>query len=92
MGNETSFFRFCYSIFLLNLVALVCFIQIIGYILSYILIQNIEYKNKFPILSKFLDRFKKMGLIYLSIEVILCFICLMLIFLFSLFYLYSGNI
>jgi hypothetical protein len=79
-----------YGVFLLSIIALICFINIIGYLVVYIIIERGNYENKYPRLSKIINYYKKISLIYLSIEVLLCLICLFLLVFFSFLYIYSG--
>lgn len=75
--------QLAYGVFLLTLVALFCFINILGYILSYYLIQNGNYEIKYPKIKILINYFKRISLIYLIIEGLLCLICLILLIIFS---------
>jgi len=75
--------QLAYGVFLLSLVALFCFINILGYITTYYLIQKGNYELKYPKLKRLIEHFKGVTLIYLIIEVLLCFICLILLIIFS---------
>ena len=78
IGEESSqLVKFNYGVFLISTVALFCLINIIGYILAYFLLQKVEYESKYPRLSKFLNRFKKVSYIYFSLDVIICLLCLL---------------
>jgi hypothetical protein len=72
-----------YGVFLLSLVALLCFINILGYILSYYLIQKGNYEIKYPKIKILISYFKRVSLIYLIIEGLLCLTCLILLIIFS---------
>ena len=76
--------QFAYGIFLLTLVALFCYINIASYIIVIYLIQKSDYEIKYPRFAKYINYYKKVNLIFLSIEILLCFICLILIIFFSL--------
>lgn len=91
---DTNLSQLSYSVFILSLIALLCFINILGFMLTYILIQKSNWplpEIKYPKLTKIINYYKKSSLIYLSIEVLLCFTCLFLLVLFSLLYLISGT-
>lgn len=91
VGNDDSnLVQLSYGVFLISLVALICFIKIIGYIIVYFLIQSSNYEIKYPRFSKYINRYKKVSLIYFAIEVLLCLICLLLLVFFSLLYIYSN--
>ena len=78
------------AFFLLSLVALICFINVVGFMITYILIQQGNYEIKYPKLKKILSYYQKTSLIYVSVEVFLCFICLILLVFFSFLLVYSG--
>jgi len=75
--------QFAYGVFLISLVALFCFINILGYIISYYLIQKGNYELKYPKLKRLINYFKRVGLVYLIIEGLLCLTCLILLVVFS---------
>lgn len=79
-----------YGFFLLSLVALICFINVLGFIITYFLIQQGNYENKYPKWSKIINYYKKSSLVYVSIEAFLCLICLLLLVFFSISLVYSG--
>lgn len=79
-----------YGFFLLSLVALFCFLNILGFMITYILIQKGNYEIKYPKLRKFINYYKKTSLIYVSVEVLLCLLCLILLVFFSFLFVYSG--
>ena len=79
-----------YGVFLLSLVALICFLIVLGFILSYILIQQGNYEHKYPKLRKFINYYTKSTLVYVSIEAFLCLNCLILLVYFSFWLVYSG--
>ena len=47
-----------YGFFLLSLVALICFINVLGFMITYILIQQGNYEQKYPKLRKFINYYK----------------------------------
>gem|GEM_PF-5133009 len=72
-----------YGFFILSLVALFCFLNIIGYVIAYYFVQKGNYEVKYPKLVKLINYFRKVTIIYFVIEVLLCFTSLTLIVLFS---------
>jgi len=91
---KTNITQLSYGVFILSLIGLLCFINIIGYVLSYYLIQQTNYSNetKYPRVSKIIKRYIQFNFIFFIIEILLCTICLLLLVFFSLLYLYSGTI
>ena len=47
------------GIFILSLVALICFINVLGFIITYFFIQRGNSENKYPKLSKIINYYKK---------------------------------
>ena len=72
-----------YGVFLLSLIALICFINILGLMSVNILIQKKNYETKYPKLKKIINYYKNTSLVYVIIEALLCFICLFILTLFS---------
>lgn len=79
--------QLAYGVFLLSLVAFFCYINIAGYVIVIYLIQKSDYKTKYPKFAKFIDYYKNVNLVFLSIEILLCFVCLILLIFFSFLYL-----
>jgi len=79
-----------YGFFLLSLVALVCFLNILGFMLTYILVKRGNYEIKYPKLKKIIHYYQQMTLIYIFIEAFLCLICLICLAGFSFLLVYNG--
>ena len=88
--NTSNLTQISYGFFLLSLVACCCFLNIVGFIITYLLIQKGNYEQKYPMLSKFINYYKKTTLVYVAIEALLCLICLILLVIFSFLIVYSG--
>ena len=80
-----------YGVFLLSIIALICFINVIGFMIAYFFIQNKDYETKYPKLKKIINYYKKTTLVYAIIEGLLCFICLFILSLFSFLHIISVN-
>nr|YP_009710688.1 hypothetical protein [Amanita muscaria]QFZ98637.1 hypothetical protein [Amanita muscaria] len=78
-----------YRVFMLSLIALLCFIIIMNYMLVYVIIQRGNYESKYPKLINYINYYKNLSLIIIAILVILCIICLLILVIFSLLYVYS---
>ena len=83
--------QYSWGIFIISLICLLSFLNILGYIIAYLLIQKSNYESKYPLLSKLINRYKKFSLIYFSIEIIICLICLFLLLFFSLLFIYKTT-
>ena len=88
--NHSSLTQISYGVFLLSLIALFCLINIIGYMIVNIIINKVDYEKRYPRLSKIINYYRKMSLIYISIDIILCLICLLLLVFLSLSIVYIG--
>jgi len=77
--NNSTINQLAYGVFLLTLIALFCFINIIGYVLTYYFIQKGDYSKKYPKLSKIIDYYKKVNFLFLTIEILLCLSCLLIL-------------
>ena len=88
---NTNFSHYAYGVFLLSLVALLCFINVLFYITIHYLIQVRNYELKYPKLNKIINLYKKVNILYIFIEALICFVCLILIVFFSLICIYTFN-
>ena len=68
-----------FNMFILSLIILFCFINIIGYFTSIYLINKYNVEMKYPKLSKYIRYFEKSQVYLVVIEIIICFLCLMVI-------------
>ena len=87
---DSSITQFSYAIFTLSLIALLSFINILGYILAYYIYKQVDYETKYPKLSKWLNRYAKVSLIYFSIDVFFGLLCLLMLVSFSFFIITSD--
>ncbi len=81
--NANSVTRISFAVFILSIIALLCFINIILYTTTYVIITKGDYENKYPKLKRLINYYKNTSLIFISIEVFFCFICLLLLVTFS---------
>jgi len=84
--SDPTITQFAYGILLISLVAFFCYINIAGYVIVIYLIQKSDYETKYPKFARLINYYKKVNLVFLSIEILLCFICLILLIFFSLLY------
>lgn len=75
--------QLAHGVFLLSLIALLCFLNILGYLLAYYFVQKGNYEVKYPKLAGLINYYKKINLVFLIIEVLLCFTSLTILVLFS---------
>ena len=89
--EHSSMTRLSFSIFVLSLISLLCFINVIVYMTGYVLIQKKDYENKYPKFSRLIRFYKNSSLVYVIIEGIICISCLLVLVVFSLLYLYKYS-
>lgn len=82
-SSDSDITQLAYGVFLLSLIAILCFLNIMGYLLAFYLIQKSDYEIKYPKLAGFVNYYKKVNFIFLIIEVLLCLFCLTILVLFS---------
>lgn len=88
-NSDSDITQLAYGVFLLSLIAILCFLNILGYFMAYYIIQKSNYENKYPKLTKIINYFKKVNLVFLAIEVLICLFCLATLALFSLLILFK---
>lgn len=81
LGSEISpeaepIISFSFNIFILSLIALICFINIIGYFISIYLLEKYKVEEKFPKYYKLMMYYKKRNIFFVIIEIIICFLSL----------------
>ena len=91
--SDPTITHLSYGVFLLSLIALLCFIKIMNYTLVYIIIQRGNYESKYPKLSNYINYYKNFNLLIICIETLICLTCLLLLIIFSFYYIItsSGN-
>ena len=85
--DSTELFNFSLGLFILSLISLLCFLNVIFYLSGIILIQkyDIEEKyKKYPRFIKFIKYYTASTLFYVIVEFIICFCCLLMINIFCL--------
>jgi hypothetical protein len=91
--TDTTLIKFSYGVFLLSLIGLLCFINIIGYMIVYVIIHRgdleVKIQAKYPRLSKYITYYKNSNLIFAGLEVLFCLICLLMLVSGSLLMLYN---
>jgi hypothetical protein len=83
-SNDNSDYNFFFFIFLLSLISLFCFMSVVGYLTSIILINKYDIEIKFPKLKIFIRYFKKSSLLFFTIDFLFCLISLIIIMILSL--------
>jgi len=64
---------YSFSMFLLSLLVLICFFNIIGYILSIYLISKYDIENKFPYFKRYIKFYSSTSKILLILEILIAF-------------------
>jgi len=61
-----------FNMFILTLIALFCFINVIGYFLSIYLINIYDIKNKYPKFNKIIKYYENYNLLFIILESLIC--------------------
>jgi hypothetical protein len=91
--TDSNLIQYNYAIFVLSLIALLSFIDIIGYMIVYVIIQRSNLEEKIKVkylrLSKYITYYKNSNLIFVGIKVLTCLVCLLILVSSSLLMLYN---
>jgi hypothetical protein len=90
LNDLESITQVFFAIFILSLIALLCFLNIVFNMIVYYIIQRGNYEDKYPRLKPFINFYKNTNIIYMSIEIFICLICLLALVIFSILFVYSG--
>ena len=71
--------KFAFGIFLLSLVCLFNFINVVGYLTSIYLINKYNIEERYPKLSKLIRYFEKSRIFFVTIEIFICFFCIFMV-------------
>ena len=82
--SSSQLLQFSYYVFLASILTLFCVLNLIGYILSNYILDKVNYDKNFPTLAKFINKYKKLSLFYLSIDILIILYLLSLLAFYSL--------
>lgn len=88
--NTSAITNIFYAILVLTIIAMLCFINVLGYFFVYLLVNKYKYEEKYPKFKKIINYFNKGTIISIILEALICFLCLLFIILISLKIVYSG--
>ena len=77
--NSSQLLQFSYGVFLGSIVILFCVLNITGYLITNYLLEKVELEKKYPTIGKYLNRFRKISLIYIFIDILVCLYILSLL-------------
>lgn len=78
--NSSTLINFSFGILILIIVCIICFLNVFGFLIINHLINKYNIENKYPKLKKIIEYYKKISLVYIIIEGLICLSCLMFIF------------
>lgn len=64
---------YSFKMFIMSLIALSCFVNLVGYFSSLYLIHSYDIVNKYPRLSIIIKLYEKSTLLFIVVEILLCF-------------------
>lgn len=82
--NSSQLLQYSYGVLLGSIVILFCLLNIAGYIITNYLLEKVDLENKYPRIGKYLNRFRKITLFYICIDVLICLYLLSLLIYYSL--------
>ena len=83
--GTSTLIKFAFGIFLLSAIVLSTSTNILLYILSMYLINKGDYETKYPRFAWLINRYKKTSSIYLVIEIILFYVSLSVLIIYSIY-------
>jgi len=83
--------QYAFSVFILSLIALLVFINVLGYFLSLHLVQRYDISKKYPKFKLLVNYYEKSSLIFILMETLFCIGCLLFLIIISLMYLHKIN-
>ena len=75
-GSE-AITKYAFGVLLLSLIALLAFINVLGYFLSFYLLQRYDINHKYPKWKKIVGYYEKSSLFFVFIELLICIGCLL---------------
>ena len=84
--NASTLTNYSFSVFLLSLIAMLCFLNVLGFLIFYIFVQQGKYEEKYPKLKRIINYYKKTTIFYVILEALICFICLLMLIIFAILY------
>jgi hypothetical protein len=75
--SSSQLLQFSYNVFLGSIVSFFCLISVIGFIITNYLLEKVDLEKKYPRIGKYLNRFKKIALFYVFIDLFLCLLWLL---------------
>jgi hypothetical protein len=88
-GSE-NLTNYAFGVMVMSLIAILCFINVLGYFISFYVLEKYNIETRFPKLNKIKTYYQNTTLIFICFEALFCF--LILFFLFITAYLYLKNI
>jgi hypothetical protein len=78
-NNSSTLVEYSLAIFILGLIALLCFISVLLYLSVYFIIQKKDYEKKYPKFKFFINYYKNITLFFVIIEALICLTSLTII-------------
>jgi hypothetical protein len=77
--TSSQLLQYSYNILLGSLIAFFSLISVIGYIITNYLLEKLDLEKKYPRIGKYLNKFKKIALFYVFIDLFICLLWLFLL-------------
>ena len=76
---DSNISEFSYFVLIISVILLYCFLNVLGYMLSLIILQKGNYELKYPRVKFIINYYKKVSKTFLIIDIICCILCLLLL-------------
>jgi hypothetical protein len=77
--SSSQLLQFSYNVFLGSIVSFFCLISVVGYIITNYILDKVDLEMNYPRIGKYLNRFKKIALFYVIIDLFICLLWLFLL-------------
>ena len=77
--SSSQLLQFSYNVFLGSIVSFFCLFSVVGYIITNYILEKVDLEKKYPRIGIYLNRFKKIALFYVFIDLFICLLWLFLL-------------
>ena len=85
-GSE-AITKYAFGVFILSLITLLAFMNVLRYFLSLHLVQRYDISNKYPKFRRIINFYEKSSLLFIFMETLFCIVCLLILIISALYWL-----
>ena len=79
IDSSSQLLQFSYNVFLGSIISLFCLFSVISYMITNYILDKVDLESKYPKIGWYLNRFKKIALFYVFIDLFICLLWLFLL-------------